>query len=627
MESTNQEEVNLHTLLYQVFGSTRAEWLGEQLFELFAEPSYFPELQTNRPCFLVGGRGTGKTTALKGLSYEGQSALRPTSNPLEWHFYGLYHRVNTNRVTAFSGDELADDRWSRLFSHYLNLTFTLSVVNFLEWLEKKTVSEVNIANEDLQLVARSLGITEPIPDLPALRQQIRLALVDFEATINNVVDAVPPHLSMLGAPLDHLIGTLQTLPEFEGKMFFLLIDEYENYLPYQQRLVNTLVKHAGDSYTVKVGVRQLGWKIRTTQNPDEQLMYPADYALIEVEDRLEGDYFKDFATQVCQSRLDLLARRLDTASPPVDKLLPGMSDEEEALKLGIGAEIRSMRAELTAERVDFAQLEQMPELKSYLLRFWSRAQKTSLVSEIRNFEKDPSTWESRYQNYKHALLYTIRRGRGGPRKYYGGWDTFLLISNSNIRYALELVYESLKHSLEDEAATLMPVSPASQTSAAQAVGARALKELEGVSIYGAQLTKLVLGLGRVFSVMASQAEGHAPEVNQFHFNPDSSHPTCRQSGLLEAAVMHLALIRKAGTKLSEQSSTQEFDYWLNPVFAPFFIYSHRRKRKMQLDYELLEGLVDRPRPTIRRILASTNRSIDDELPDQLQMFEGYYAVS
>jgi hypothetical protein len=626
MESTHQETVNLHTLLYQVFGSTRAEWLGEQLYELFAEPRYFPELQTNRPCFLVGGRGTGKTTALKGLSYEGQAALRPSSDPMEWNFYGLYHRVNTNRVTAFSGDELTDARWSRLFGHYLNLTFTLSVVTFLGWLQQKTDSVIDIASDDLQLVARSLGITEPIPDLPALGKNVRIALVDFEATVNNVVDAVPPLLSMLGAPLDQLIGSLRKLPEFEGKIFFLLIDEYENYLPYQQRLVNTLVKHAGDAYTVKVGVRQLGWKVRATQNPDEQLMYPADYALVEVEDRLEGDYFKEFATQVCQGRLDLLARRLDTCSSPVDSLLPGISDEDEARLLGIDAEIRSMQAELTAAGEHFDELEQMPELKAYLLRFWSRAQKTSLVSEIQDFKKDPSNWETRYQNYKHALLYTLRRGRGAPRKYYAGWDTFLLISNSNIRYALELVYESLKQNPE-EAHTLVPVPPASQTAAAQAVGTRALKELEGVSTYGAQLTKLVLGLGRVFSVMASQAEGHAPEVNQFHFNPDSSPPTCRQKGLLDAAVMHLAFIRKSGTKLSEQSSTQEFDYWLNPVFAPFFIYSHRRKRKMQLDYELLEGLVDRPRPTIRRILATTNRSIDDELPEQLQMFDGYDAIS
>lgn len=627
MESAHQEEVNLHTLLYQVFGSTRAEWLGEQLYELFAEPSYFPELQTNRPCFLVGGRGTGKTTALKGLSYEGQAALRPSSDPLEWGFYGLYHRVNTNRVTAFSGDELGEDRWSRLFGHYLNLTFTQSILSFLGWLQVKTNAVIDIEEEELRLVARSLGIVEAVPDLPALGRNIRMALVDFEATVNNVVDAVPPPLSMLGAPLDQLIGALHKVPVFKGKIFFLLIDEYENYLPYQQSLVNTLVKHSGNAYTVKVGVRQLGWKVRTTQNPDEQLMYPADYALIEVEDRLEGDYFKDFATQVCQGRLDLLARRLGTDSPQVATLLPGISDEEEARFLGIDAEIRAIRTELAEAGTLFEELEQMPELKAYLLRFWSRAQRTNLISEVQDFRKDPSNWETRYQNYKHALLYTLRRGRGGPRKYYAGWDTFLLISNSNIRYALELVYESLKHNLEDSDNAFAPVSPASQTAAAQAVGARALRELEGVSIYGSQLTKLVLGLGRVFSVMASQAEGHAPEVNQFHFNPNSSHPTCRQKGLLEAAVMHLAFIRKSGTKLSEQSSTQEFDYWLNPVFAPFFIYSHRRKRKMQLDYDLLEGLVDHPRPTIRRILANTNRTIDDELPEQLQMFEGYYAIS
>ena len=201
----------------------------------------------------------------------------------------------------------------------------------------------------------------------------------------------------------------------------------------------------------------------------------------------------------------------------------------------------------------------------------------------------------------------------------------LLISNSNIRYALELVYESLRRSIKEEDQALEPVSPDLQTLAAQSVGARALKELEGVSIYGAQLTKLVLGLGRVFSVMASDPGAHAPEVNQFYLSSGIVNPTPRQEGLLEAAVMHLAVVRSPGTKLIEQAATRDYDYWLHPVFAPFFVYSYRRKRKMQLDMELLEGLVDRPRPTIRRILANTSRSIDDDLPEQLRMFEGYYA--
>lgn len=99
--------------LNRLFGDFKAEWLGEGMFELFAEPSYFPALKTRRPCFLVGGRGTGKTTVLRGLSYEGQLALSKSgiSRISEWPFYGFYYRVNTNRVQAFKGPELDDRGW------------------------------------------------------------------------------------------------------------------------------------------------------------------------------------------------------------------------------------------------------------------------------------------------------------------------------------------------------------------------------------------------------------------------------------------------------------------------------------------------------------------------------------
>ena len=625
METANKKEVSLHTLLYQLFGSTRAEWLGEQLYELFAEPSYFPELLTNRPCFLIGGRGTGKTTALKSLSYAGQSELRQSSSdPRQWPFFGLYHRVDTNRVTAFSGDELSEERWARLFSHYLNLSFTLSLIDFWVWFEKKTGIEIPISTEELGLVAESLGIARPVRGIRTLSQVVRMTLVKFEAAINNVADGYPQNISMLGAPIELLIGAVRGLPEFEGKTFFILIDEYENYLEYQQRVVNTLIKHAGDAYTYKVGVRQLGWKVKTTLNVDQQLMYPADYALIEIEDRLEGAFFRSFATEVCQERLNLMARELGTESIRVGDLLPGMSEEAEASQLGVESEIRALLRNVESTAIQIEELSQLPELQAYFILSWAKSQGTTLATELCELKKNPTKSDTRFQNYKHSLLYTIRRGRRGIRKHYCGWDTFLLISNSNIRYALELVYESLKQLVDEHSQELDSIPASSQTQAAQTVGARALKELEGVSTYGAQLTKLVLGLGRVFGVMASNPEGHTPEVNQFYLKSSSSSLTCRQEGLLSASVMHLALVRKSGTKLIEQAQTQDFDYWLHPVFAPFFVYSHRRKRKLKLEIDVLEGLVDRPRSTIRHILANSGRSIEEELPEQLEMFEGYY---
>ncbi|MGH9418976.1 MAG: hypothetical protein ACRD3J_03300, partial [Thermoanaerobaculia bacterium] len=115
--------------------SLRAESLRDRTFELFTEPSYLPELTTSQACVLIGGRGTGKTTVLKCMSYTGRFALSHAdvlSIP-GWPYYGLYQRVNTNRVTAFAGPELTDEKWIRVFAHYINLMFCDATLSFLEW--------------------------------------------------------------------------------------------------------------------------------------------------------------------------------------------------------------------------------------------------------------------------------------------------------------------------------------------------------------------------------------------------------------------------------------------------------------------------------------------------------------
>src|SRR5271156_973420 len=109
--------------LGNLIGTFKAEWLRERVFDLFTRPAYFPELETARPCVLVGGRGMGKTTVLRSLSYEGKFALsgRDVTAINDWTYYGFYYRVDPNRVTAFRGADLRPEIWPRLFSHYLNL--------------------------------------------------------------------------------------------------------------------------------------------------------------------------------------------------------------------------------------------------------------------------------------------------------------------------------------------------------------------------------------------------------------------------------------------------------------------------------------------------------------------------
>ena len=73
--------------LDELFGSYKAEWLKGKIFDFFTAPNYFTNLKDNRPCILQGGRGTGKTTVLRGLSYQGQYAILTYSVRLVYNAY------------------------------------------------------------------------------------------------------------------------------------------------------------------------------------------------------------------------------------------------------------------------------------------------------------------------------------------------------------------------------------------------------------------------------------------------------------------------------------------------------------------------------------------------------------
>lgn len=620
--------------LGQLFGGYRAEWLREHLYDLFTEPSYFPELKGIRPCVLEGGRGTGKTTVLRCLSYEGQYALtgyRPADIP-SWPFYGFYLRINTNRVTAFQGPELDERQWTRLFAHYINLELVESVLTFLGWYNTHVPDAAPPSDSACRMIAAALNI-RGADTLRELVEALFEAKQAFEAYVNNVADSrAAPLLSMQGAPIDALLRIVAELPQFAAKQFFFLVDEYENLLDYQQRIVNTLVKHSGSIYTFKIGVRELGLRTRATLNENEHLISPADYARINISEKL-GDRFPEFAASVCNERLHHI--RVDGEDPDVgvETLFGSLSNEEEAVLLGVREHIAEARHTLM-QRVSSSELEafdQMSPLFAYLLVFWAESKGTELAVELRDFIADTGSWERRFSNYSHALLFTIRRGKRGIRKHYAGWDVLTRLAGQNIRYLLELVDRCLLIHLQQGGSLRTPVPFKVQTEAAQAIGKKNLTELEGVSVDGVRLTRLLLGLGRVFQVLAAEPEGHTPEANQFVLREgweDQVGPRANERNvedLLKSAVMHLALIRFPGSKLQDAGDTKAYDYMVHPIYSAFFEFSYRRKRKIVLTPSDLIGLVEFPRRAITGILTQQRRNVEEPLPDQLRLFEGFYA--
>src|SRR6267142_1544646 len=169
-------------LLSEILGSYKAEWIrGGRLYEYFVKPEYFPELITGRPCVLIGGRGTGKTTVLRGLSYEGQLALAGNKSEAisGAQFFGLYLKIDPNRVRALAGDELAEAAWAKYFGHYFNLIVTSEILTFLEWYsEQLHWPELTMEQWTDLAITLHLGAAD---SFRSVARALKTSLLQFEA--------------------------------------------------------------------------------------------------------------------------------------------------------------------------------------------------------------------------------------------------------------------------------------------------------------------------------------------------------------------------------------------------------------------------------------------------------------
>ena len=195
-------------------------------------------------------------------------------------------------------------------------------------------------------------------------------------------------------PVDTLLEAVRDLPQFKGKRFFFLIDEYENLEDYQQRVMNTLIKHAGELYTFKVGVKELGWRVRYTLNENEHLISPADYTRIDITQELTPVIFEKFARAVCDERLGLHVREGGDAPLDIREILPRLSEDDEAQMLGIEQRISETLTQL--QLIDNANvLEGVSPLQIFLLDYWGRSKKQPLEKIFEDFKEHRGRWDRR----------------------------------------------------------------------------------------------------------------------------------------------------------------------------------------------------------------------------------------
>lgn len=615
-------EESIKEKLEEVFGSYKAEWLKEDLFKFFTEPSYFPMLKGKYPWVLQGGRGTGKTTVLRGLSYLGQYEIMHNDiHAFDANsFIGIYYRANTNHVRAFCGKGVDSKSWQGIFEHYFNLVICWEILNFLKWHQQLQSSDETLSASACRKIATSLLLTSDVTNFIQLAEIVEEAIYKFQVTINNINNGHVKDLSMSGVPIEIITSETLKLAQFHKKTYYLLIDEYENFTDDQQECINTLIKHVPDSYTIKIGVREMGWRNKSTHNELESLNDPADYRLTKIEDEFslqEELKFNNFAAEVCNLRLKQLFKdEKDRQDYSIQTALSGISIEDEAVKLKV-SDTDLFRLYTQAEKNLSLQLDITP-LYKYMIAYWAETHDMTVEIAIKDYLSDPRKWDVRYRNYNYSLLFKINRGKYKQiPKYYAGWNTFVKLANGNIRYLMELVYQAYSMHLDNDEVD-NPVTVETQTLAAKRVGYKNLTELEGSCKIGWKLTKFVQSLGTIFEKLAKDGDINAPEVDQFDLEGEISEESQK---ILNLGVMNLALVRMPSNKLTGLKSLKDFQYQLHPIFAPYFGYSFRKKRKMTLTDTDIIGCVQTSNDTVAEILRKKKVKIEEDfsVPSQLTL--------
>lgn len=626
MKDLNTTTKDSETILRQLFGDNRAEWASEHFRNLFVSPAYLQKLRSARPCFLIGGRGTGKTTSLQSLKYD--SALEQLEDEgldfSDLEYLGILVRMNKNRVRAFEGEQLSQEDWRKAFAHYFNLLACLEFTGLCIWLEER--QEITATSDLINNISLDLGLAE-LDTLEELKKGIKKSISKLQIYVNNPKSTQNIIFSIAEAPLRTYVEAISEWLSMDGRIVFCCIDEYENLLDYQQAILNTYIKHASPPLSYKVGVRKNGLRNRSTLDGNDLLRTPDDYADIEIAD--EG--FNFFAKEVAELRLKYAKDKGINVPTSLDYFLQDLSFSEEAEKLGahkIADEILKELKECDLHVYDH--FNRLSKSEFYFLRYWQEGNGGELLNLAKDWLANQSAWKTRIGNHGYASLFWLSKGNKGARirKYYSGSRVLLSLPAGNIRFFLDLIDTAIGYELKEISSIdnnqMLIVSPRSQTLAVRDVGERRLNQLEGLADQGVQLKRLVLAIGKVFFEYARSPAGKTPEVTSFVLNGEGEDLE-KIEPLLNEGVGHLAFEVAPRTKATSNTELRDNEYRLHRIFCGFFEISHRKKRRTTFEAKnLLSVLSESPGRAISALLEGKSQSDDEELPKQLAFFSSFY---
>jgi hypothetical protein len=608
-----------------ILNKTKAEEHDADVWNEFYIPPYFNRLllkSATKSTYIVGKRGCGKTMLLKYLDYHTAfSKNRSEIEDDEISHIGIYWRVDTQFCNSLNHRGIDEYEWISIFESYFSIVIAIEIIRSLRVIAKSTFSKFNTKDfNDL----RFNSIADFHSDCPAVPSELESFLESrrrrFAFWISNISGIQKPILPPGRIFLDVMIEDIKKTSGLENASFFIYVDEAENLVPYQRRVLNTFLKHSQRPLIVSFTSKVLSNETATTG--PESINATHDFRLLALDELSSDDDRRTFFAEVFLANIDLAAQNYDsslvrdlkdpkkvkervnssykkTISEKIEVRFPSKSHKELArdavnearifnlLEERISKVLVSRKSKMTAK--DFLEYKSVPEALVIVPALLNRLKNSpeKILINLKDYAMNATTpFESSswiHNNLVGALL-ELYRPYGYICPIYSGYDTFFTMSNNNLRNFLILCYKALEVAdLSGEDANKLSLN--TQARAAYEAADQLIQEIKTFGEQGERMRMFVLRLGSVFRALQAIPSMSEPEQNQFTINSGSRVLTNAETNFLAEAKKYGVITEQLETKAKGTVGSDIVDYQLNPIYSPYFQISYRRKRKIELSVE------------------------------------------
>lgn len=612
----------------------RSEHLGKDVWSDFVIPRFFSkvDLISTMPTRLEGGRGSGKTMLLRYLSYNSQFSRNRLDIPDDAvSRIGLYWKADTQFLRIMQKRGLDDESWLPVFDHYLNLKLSLEVLSSIVSISESSYSKI----EPHQIEFAELDGIEDFgfanSNFTAVAREINSRIRKTELVIQNVhgID----QLEKLPVSFLHFIvnTVISVFPCLNDTVYSVYVDEYENLLGYQQRVINTLIKGSEPPLIFNIAIKLNGMSETLTLS-DEKLENRADYTVVNLDKLIDDNGFETFVAEIFLKKLteaspsiakslkvDLSGcsdpNQLDQRHTPehqancrslVENIFPGRTHQDLAdeifetpryFKKVISEIERALTQRSTAKVTadDFI----LDDYRKATIVCTSLLYRKNLTPEqvleelrkLRYGEENKFTnqtdWE--HNNFIGCYLRIIRANKASST-FYSGFDVYSALSGGNVRHFLELCKSAFALIDDSTLSENFTVDRRLQHLAARGTSDELMKEIHRFTPLGTQLSNFVKAIGKVFQLCQDRDTQSETEVTHFGIKEDDAPLTEEDDRFFKEAEKWGVLKAIESTKNKSSASAATYDYILNPIYSPFFFISYRKGRKIEIEASALRQM-------------------------------------